>query len=143
MLNTSVVISDGGRAVGETHISGAEWRVMAVLWDRKAATAAEVIADLAASGSRWGHRTVRTLLARLVAKGALAAVADGNRYLYRPLARREACVRGEGHSFLQKVFGGDAAELLAHFVRRSDISPAEVEELKRLLDAKRPPGGRS
>ena len=33
--------------MGETHISGAEWRVMAVLWDRKAATAAEVIVDRA------------------------------------------------------------------------------------------------
>ena len=126
--------------MGESKISGAEWRIMAALWERRAATAAELIGDLADAG--WSHRTVRTLLARLVAKGVVAAVEDGNRYVYRPLARREACVRAEGESFLERVFGGDAAELLAHFARRADISPEEVAALKKLLDGKRP-GGQS
>jgi BlaI family penicillinase repressor len=121
----------------EPHITDAEWQVMQVVWERKAATAAEVIAALAGR-TRWRHRTIRTLLARLVDRGALAADADGNRYVYRPLVRRSACVRQESQSFLERVFGGDAAELLVHFVRGSDISPEQVEELKRLLDEKRP-----
>ncbi|OWK35578.1 Transcriptional repressor, BlaI/MecI family [Fimbriiglobus ruber] len=110
---------------------------MQVVWERKEATAAEVIAALTET-TGWQHRTVRTLLARLVAKGVLAAEADGNRYLYRPLVSRRTCVREEGHSFLKKVFGGDATELLVHFVRGADISPAQIEELKRLLDEKHP-----
>src|SRR5436309_2130718 len=111
-------------------ISDAECRVMQVVWERKAATAAEVIAALAGS-TGWQHRTIRTLLARLVDKGVLAAEADGNRYLYRPLASRSKYVRQESQSFLQRVFGGDAAELLVHFVRGADISPEQVAELKR------------
>jgi BlaI family penicillinase repressor len=117
------------------HISDAEWLVMRVIWDRKAATAAEVIAALEGT-TGWRHRTIRTLLARLVDKGALAAQADGNRYLYRPRVSRETCVRQEGRSFLKKVFGGDAAELLVHFVRGSDMTPEQIAELKRLLDEK-------
>jgi BlaI family transcriptional regulator, penicillinase repressor len=122
--------------MAETRISDAEWQVMQVVWERKAATAAEVIAALA--GTDWQHRTIRTLLARLVDKGVLAAEPDGNRYLYRPLVSRSKCVRQEGQSFLKRVFGGDTAELLVHFVRGADISPEQIEELKRLLDEKRP-----
>jgi BlaI family transcriptional regulator, penicillinase repressor len=123
--------------MAEVHISDAEWQVMQVVWKRKATTAAGVIADLAAT-SDWRHRTIRTLLARLVDKGVLAAQADGNRYLYRPLVSRSKCVREESHSFLQRVFGGDAGDLLVHFVRGADIAPEQIEELKRLLDEKRP-----
>jgi BlaI family penicillinase repressor len=123
--------------MAETRISEAEWRVMQVVWERKEATAAEVIAALSEPAG-WTHRTIRTLLARLVDKGVLAARTDGNRYLYRPLVSRGKCVREESRFFLQRVFGGDAAELLVHFVRGADISPEQIEELKRLLDEKRP-----
>jgi BlaI family penicillinase repressor len=119
------------------HISDAEWQVMQIIWDRRATTAAEVIATLAAA-TGWQHRTIRTLLARLVEKGVLAAEADGNRYLYRPLVSRNKCVREASRSFLRKVFGGDATELLVHFVRGTEMSPEQIEELKRLLDEKQP-----
>ena len=122
----------------EAHISEAEWQVMQVVWDREPVTAAEVIAALTPA-TGWRHRTIRTLLSRLVDKGVLTAAADGNRYLYRPLAARSKCVREESRSFLKKVFGGDAAELLAHFVRGADLPPEQIEELKRLLDEKLPP----
>ena len=134
--------------MAEINISPAEWRVMQVVWGRKTATAAEVIDALAAE-TGWQHRTVRTLLGRLVAKGVLVAEADGNRYVYRPAVSRSRCVRDQSRSFLNKVFGGDTAELLVHFVRDAAISPEQIEELKRLLDEKlpsperTPPRGRS
>jgi len=123
--------------MAETRISDSEWQVMQVVWERKTATAAEVIETLAAT-TNWSHRTIRTLLARLVDKDALAADADGNRYLYRPLVTRNKCVREESHAFLKKVFGGDAGELLVHFVRGANISQEQIEELKRVLDEKGP-----
>jgi BlaI family penicillinase repressor len=119
------------------HISDAEWQVMQVIWERRSATAAEVIALLSPQ-TRWQHRTVRTLLARLVEKGALSARADGNRYVYTPLVSRARCIRQESRAFLNKVFGGDATELLVHFLRDTDISAEEIDKLKRLLDDKRP-----
>ena len=123
--------------MGETNISGAEWRVMEVIWERTTATAAGVVAALSPS-TGWNHRTIRTLLARLVEKGVLAAQPDGNRYLYRPLVRRDRCVRQESQSFLRRVFRGNVGELLVHMVRDADISAAQIKELKRLLDEKHP-----
>jgi BlaI family penicillinase repressor len=121
--------------MNEAQISDAEWQVMHVVWVKGSVTAAEVIAALTPT-TRWQHRTIRTLLARLVDKGALATETDGNRYLYRALIARSSCVRKESKSFLKKIFGGDAAELLVHFVRGEDIPPERIEELKRLLDGK-------
>jgi len=122
--------------MAEVTISDAEWEVMQVVWRLGKATAAEVISDL--SGPKeWSHRTIRTLLGRLVEKKALAAADDGNRYLYRPLVTRQKCIRAEGRSFLKKVFAGDAAELLVHFAQDAQITAEEIDELKRLLDSKR------
>ena len=120
----------------EVAISDAEWQVIEVIWKRGKATAAEVIGELADS-TRWSHRTIRTLLSRLVEKEALVAASDGNRYVYRPAVSRQKCVRAESRSFLNKVFAGDAAELLVHFAQDARITPEQIDELKRLLDAKR------
>jgi BlaI family penicillinase repressor len=117
-------------------ISDAEWQVMHVVWRLGKATAAEVIAALSKS-TDWSHRTIRTLLGRLVEKKALATAADGNRYVYRPLVTRQKCIRAESRSFLNKVFAGDAAELLVHFAQDARITPEQIDELKRLLDAKK------
>jgi BlaI family penicillinase repressor len=120
----------------ELKISDAEWEVMEIIWQRKEATAAEVIAELAGV-NRWNHRTVRTLLARLVEKGALSAQSDGNRYVYRALISRMQCVRHVSRSFLEKVFGGDVSSLLAHFVRDSRVTAEDIVELRKLLDTQR------
>jgi len=121
--------------MAEIAISDAEWQVMQVIWKLGKATAADAIAELARS-TQWSHRTIRTLLARLVEKKALVATPDGNRYVYRALVTRRKCVRTESRSFLNKVFAGDEAELLVHFVQDARITPQQIDELKRLLDAK-------
>lgn len=118
-------------------ISDAEWQVMQVIWSRGKATAAEVIDELSYDID-WSHRTIRTLLSRLVDKGVLETTADGNRYIYKPLISKQKCVRSESRSFLQRVFGGNSAELLVHFAQDAHITPEEIDALKRILDAKRP-----
>jgi BlaI family penicillinase repressor len=117
-------------------ISDSEWDVMNVVWDAPAPVSAREVVGRLAGRKPWSPRTVKTLLNRLLNKGALAAEAEGNRYLYRAKVTREQCVRHEGKSFLARVFGGAAGPLLVHFVTRAELSAAEVEELKRLLDQK-------
>jgi BlaI family penicillinase repressor len=115
-------------------ISDAEWDVMQAAWRREAFTAQEMIDEL--SHRDWSPRTVKTLLGRLLAKGALAHEARGKAYVYRPAVRREDCVRQESDSFLDRVFGGAAAPLLAHFVKRGRLSDEDIAELRKILDEK-------
>jgi len=116
-------------------ISDAEWEVMTILWADFPLTANEVVARLA-DRKDWNHRTVKTLLNRLVTKKALAFDTHGNRYLYRPGVQRDQCVRGKSRSFLDRVFGGAVGPMLTHFVNHSDLSQEEIESLRRLLAAK-------
>jgi BlaI family penicillinase repressor len=120
-------------------ISDAEWAVMEPIWAADACTAADVIKALRATHD-WNHSTIRTLLARLVEKGALAYDVDGPRYIYRAAVTRQRCVRQEGRSFLEKAFGGDVAALVAHFVEESPLDRDQIEQLRRLLARKKVPG---
>src|SRR6478672_9948714 len=119
-------------------ISDSEWDVMEPIWAAGACTAADVIRELRATHD-WNHSTIRTLLARLVEKGALAYDVDGSKYIYRAAVSRERCVRREGRSFLQKAFGGDVTALLAHFVEESSLSPKQLEQLRQRLAQKKAP----
>jgi BlaI family transcriptional regulator, penicillinase repressor len=120
-------------AVGAPQISDAEWEVMKVIWQRGSATAAEVVDDLAPA-TAWHPRTVKTMLNRLVRKGALDFKPEGKRYIYRARVSRQACVRRATRSFLRRVFDGAAAPAVAHFLEDARLSPGEIEQLKRILD---------
>jgi BlaI family penicillinase repressor len=120
-------------------ISDAEWDVMEPIWKEGACTAAEVIKHLRATHN-WNHSTIRTLLARLVEKGALAYDVDGSRYIYKAAVTRQRCVRQKGRSFLDQAFGGDIGALLAHFVAESSLDPDQIQKLRDMLASKQKPG---
>jgi len=120
-------------------VSDAEWEVMTVLWDASPRTAAEVVEALSTRTS-WAPKTVKTLLGRLVKKGALRYKEEGNRYIYRPVFPREKYVEEASKSFLDRVFGGKATPMLVHFVENGDLSDEEVSELRSILDRKREDG---
>ena len=122
-------------------ISEAEWQVMEVVWQGSPITAAEIIVELA-EPTGWNHRTIRTLLNRLVRKKALSFETLANRYLYRPLVKRESYLKEEGRTFLQKMFSGDTASLVMHFVRDGRLSATELRELKQLLAQKQREAGK-
>lgn len=116
-------------------ISDAEWEVMEVLWAEAPLTSREVVERLAGV-TDWSPKTIKTLLGRLVHKGALTYEEQGNRYLYSPAVARKDAIRAEGRSFVERVFGGDAALALLHFARQVDLPAEEVEELRRLLEGR-------
>lgn len=115
-------------------ISESEWTVMEALWESSPQTASELTKSLRPT-MNWAENTVRTLLTRLLEKGALKTGenSSGTR-TYLPAVKREACVRAEGESFMQRVFGGAAKPLLVHFAQNSKLTAEEVRELKKILD---------
>jgi len=117
----------------EVTISDAEWQVMNVVWSEQPLTAQEIIGELEDQAA-WAPATVKTMLHRLVKKNVLTYEMQGNRYVYRARARRANCVRQASRSFLQRVFGGESAPLLVHFLRSSKLSPDEIAQLRQVLD---------
>lgn len=116
-----------------TQISESEAKVMQVLWDESPIIAEKVI-ELLANSESWQASTVKTLLNRLLKKGAVSADADGRRYLYRPLLSRSAYVASESRSLLDRLFDGKVTPLVSHFAQQRRLTKRDVTELRRLLD---------
>lgn len=115
-------------------ISEAESVVMDVLWARQPRTAEEVVEALGDT-RQWQVATIKTLLNRLLKKGAITAQKDGRRYLYAPVLERGDWVLEESEGLLDRLFGGRVAPLVAHFSEHRKLSGADIAELRKLLEA--------
>ena len=115
-------------------ISEAEWQVCQELWRRSPQTANEIVLALADSNG-WNHRTVRTLINRLVKKKVLSYENLGREYHYFPLINRDECIAAYTQSFVERVFDGAAGMLVATFIRQQRLSAREIAELKAILDS--------
>jgi len=108
-------------------ITDAELPIMKVLWEKDCATSLEIFAKLDGNKS-----TLKTLLLRLVQKGAVKAEEINLRnYKYSAAVSEQEYIAGERNNFLKRVFGGSAEKMLLNFVKEESISPATI---KRLVD---------
>ena len=115
-----------------SQISEAEAVVMDVLWRSHPLGADDVVAALAERD--WAEPTIKTLLNRLLTKGAISASRDGRRYLYSPVLQRQAWVAEQSSGMLDKLFDGRVAPLVAHFSQRGQLSAQDIAELKALIE---------
>ncbi len=110
---------------------------MAVVWAGAEAgrggAAAEEIFAAAGAPNGWSETTVRTLIHRLIRKGALESGRRGGLALYAPKLSRETWMTEESQGFLDRLFGGQVAPLVAHFARQRAMSPEDVQRLRRLV----------
>ncbi len=113
-------------------ISDAESQIMQALWGRHPLSAEDILAALPAQDG-WQLGTVKTLLNRLLNKGAVKAERDGRRYLYEPLIERAQWEGKESLGLVDRVFGGRLSPLVAHFSAHRKLSPEDAEALRQLL----------
>lgn len=118
-------------AVGE-RISDAEHAVMETLWDESPLSAAEVC-DRVCAARDWSMPTVKTLLSRLVTKGAVETEAEGRRFLYTPTIERSDYVGHESRRLVDRLFGGKPASLFAQLAESEALTGEDLAEIERLL----------
>ena len=116
-------------------ISESEWLVMRVLWSKSPLAAQEVFEQLNGK-TKWKPKTVKTLIDRLVNKGAVKYEKDGRRYLYYPAVGRDECISTERRSFVRRVYGGVTKPMLAAFLEDAELSVEDIAELKNILEQK-------
>lgn len=114
-------------------ITETEWEIMRVLWDKAPQGASEIIAALQTEDASWHPKTVKTLLGRLLKKGALGFEQEGRAYLYSPAVSEAECIGSASESFLRQVFDNSVGELMVHFARSKKLSKDEIAELKQIL----------
>jgi BlaI family transcriptional regulator, penicillinase repressor len=118
-------------------VSEAEWEVIKALWDHGPLTSGDVVQRVTEAKGDWAPRTIKTLLARLVKKGAVGVQQQEKRTLYVAKVTREALIKRESRSFITRVFDGAVTPALVHFLREADLTPQQVNELKKILNQER------
>lgn len=114
-------------------ISQSELDVMDVLWGQSPLAASDIAKALEANKD-WNIRTVKTLLSRLVEKGALSTEADGRRYLYSPLISKDSYAASATRRLSKRLFGGRAAPLVMHLAKGDGLSKTDIAEIEALLE---------
>jgi len=112
-------------------LSGRELDVMNVLWERGSATVAEVLEEL---GDELAYTTVLTILRRLEDKGHVRHEPDGKAHRYVPLVEREAAQDSAIQRLTQKLFRDSPQLLMARLLRKGSLTPAQLRELRALVE---------
>lgn len=106
---------------------------MEALWRNGPCTAEDLVAQVKA-GQPWGDATVKTLINRLLKKGAIASERAEGRHQYRAVTDRTDYITNESQGLLDRLFGGELTPLISHFAEHRRLSQAEVARLKSLID---------
>ena len=123
-------------------LTKSEWQLMNVLWQGHPATARELRERLPADVT-WAHTTIKTMLTRLVAKGAVSEDKRGHATLYEPLVTQDEARKSSLRVFLDQVFDGAVEPLLSFLAQEKSLTPKQRQQLARLLaeeDARRRKG---
>ncbi|MDR3602603.1 MAG: BlaI/MecI/CopY family transcriptional regulator [Desulfosporosinus sp.] len=119
------------------NISDAEWEVMKICWAKSVPCTANEIVKALEQSNDWKPNTIKTLIGRLVKKGALSFQEEGRVYIYYPLVTEEECIKAESKTFLNRVFGGALKPMLVTFLQEEKLSQDDIEELKQLLEERK------
>ncbi len=114
-------------------LSESEWKVMKVVWQRHLASVRDVLEALH-DDTGWAYSTVKTMLGRLVEKGALSVRKRANTSLFTPLISRQDARQTAVRALLERAFDGTFGSLVQHLVGDRQLSGRERAELRRLLE---------
>ncbi len=118
----------------EITITDAELILMRLLWREHPLNARQITEQLG-SDKKWHRKTINTLLSRLEKKTALSARKheDGIKY-FSPAVDEATYNQTVTSHFVDRLFGGNIAPLLASFAKDRPLTPEQVTELRRLLE---------
>lgn len=117
----------------DRRISDAELHVMEVLWAADQPLTATEVADRIEADRGWTLATVKTMLSRLAAKGALSHREDGRRYFYSPAIERDSYVGSESRRFVDRLFGGRLSPLVARLAEEDVLDDDDIAAIEAIL----------
>jgi BlaI family penicillinase repressor len=115
-------------------LSRFELQVLRLLWARSEASVADLHGDIPDAPS---YSTIRKIVERLEHKGAIERVrVDGQAVVYRAAVPWTAVIRHEIRRFLDVMFDGRAAPLVAQLAEMDAVSLDDLKSLERRAKGK-------
>lgn len=120
-------------------ISEAEYQVMKVVWADSPISTNQVVEKMEET-TAWKPKTIQTLLARLVKKGALNYEKDGRVFVYTPMVAEAELLDRESDTFLKRFYDGTLNSMIVNYLEHDKLSEEDLNELKQILEKKLPKG---
>lgn len=115
-------------------ISAAEWEIMRVVWAEPAITSRQIINTMLTL-SEWKEGTIKSMLNRLIQKGALVQDTSITPYLYSAnLSGREATV-ARLNEICQSTCNKDHGDLVMHLIQTNSFSKTQIQDLIEQLNS--------
>ena len=118
-----------------SHLTDAELRLMEIVWEKGAATVAEVV-DAVNTETPLAYSTVLTTLRILENKGYLRHTKDGRAFVYRPVVRRNKAQESAIKHLLRRFFQNSPELLVLNLLERKKISPEQLNRLRKRIEEK-------
>lgn len=113
-------------------LSEAEWKIMNAVWERNPASVRDVMDVLGRSNS-WAYSTIKTMMSRLVEKGALATRKRANTSLFEPLLSKKRARQAALRSLLDRAFEGAVGPFVSFLVDEETLSDRDRSRLEQML----------
>ena len=110
--------------------------VIEVVWNLGEASVHQARKELGRK-KKLAYTTVLTAMQNLEKAGWLRHRTEGKVYIYSPTRTREQAGGKSVRKFMERMFDGDALLMFQHLMRQSKLSDEELQELRKMIDAKR------
>ena len=113
-------------------ITDSELEVMKLLWQANSALSITEFRENLQKSKGWEPATVKTLVSRLVSKGAIRQE-KRKIYYYSPLiseAEYNAWATGD---LIKKLYNGSARKLVSALVHSDELTKKDIEELQKMF----------
>ncbi|MDT7829423.1 BlaI/MecI/CopY family transcriptional regulator [Pricia sp. S334] len=113
-------------------LSKSEEELMNILWKQKKAFLKDLLE--AYPEPKPATTTVATLLKRMADKGFIAYTSEGRSREYYPLVKKKVYFSKQVNSLIKNFFNDSPGQFASFFTEATDLSKAELEDLKKLID---------
>jgi predicted transcriptional regulator len=111
-------------------IGDLQLRILHVLWDRGAASVADVLGSL---DGEHAYTTIATMLRKMEDRGLVRHREEGRKFIYEAAVSSDDVSQGLADRLIDRLFAGSLAGAVSHLLETRDVDPDELDELERLV----------
>lgn len=117
-------------------ITDAEWEVMRIVWAHGSVTSREII-EILESKMQWKAPTIKTLIGRLVEKGALNTKQEDRKYIYSANIEEKEAVLSFTNDIFDRICRKNVGNVLASIIEDHLLSFDDIQRLEEMLEKKK------
>lgn len=116
-------------------ITDSEWELMRAVWTLKRVSSRQLI-TIMEEERQWADSTTKTLLRRLIKKGAITPVGDARPYDYVPAVKEQASMDAAAVRLFDQMCAMRAGSAVAAVINSRELSQADIAQLQQILQEK-------